>query len=89
MSHPIITEKDTEAIVIIERVCSILSLLGGLFVIISFSVLDAFRQRAINRMVFFATFGNILTNVATLMTTSFTDATNSFGCQLQGFLIQV
>lgn len=84
-----ITAEDTESVVVIERVCSILSLLGGLFVIISFSVSDAFRQRAINRMVFFATFGNILTNVATLMTTSFTESTNSFGCQLQGFLIQV
>lgn len=84
-----LTAEDTESVVVIERVCSILSLLGGLFVIISFSVSEAFRQRAINRMVFFATFGNMLTNVATLMTTSFTDATNSFGCQLQGFLIQV
>ncbi|KAK3949625.1 hypothetical protein QBC32DRAFT_219279 [Pseudoneurospora amorphoporcata] len=84
-----ITAEDTESIVVIERVCSILSLLGGLFVIISFSVSEAFRQRAINRMVFFATFGNMLTNVATLMTTSFTDTTDSFGCQLQGFLIQV
>lgn len=84
-----ITAADTESVVIIERVCSALSLLGGLFVIISFSVSDAFRQRAINRMVFFATFGNMLTNVATLMTTAFTDDINSFGCQLQGFLVQV
>ncbi|EGO55229.1 hypothetical protein NEUTE1DRAFT_131048 [Neurospora tetrasperma FGSC 2508] len=85
----IITPEDTESIVVIERVCSALSLLGGLFVITSFSVSDAFRQRAINRMVFFATFGNILTNVATLMTTAFTDDINSFGCQFQGFLVQV
>lgn len=85
----VITPEDTESIVVIERVCSALSLLGGLFVITSFSVSDAFRQRAINRMVFFATFGNILTNVATLMTTAFTDNINSFGCQFQGFLVQV
>lgn len=40
-------------------------------------------------MVFFATFGNMLTNVATLMTRSYTPFIDSFGCQLQGFLIQV
>jgi hypothetical protein len=40
-------------------------------------------------MVFYATFGNMLTNVATLMTTSYLSNIDSFGCQLQAFLIQV
>ncbi|KAL1842949.1 hypothetical protein VTJ49DRAFT_3590 [Mycothermus thermophilus] len=84
-----LSEADTARIIAIERGCSAISLMGCLFVLITFTVSDAFRQRAINRMVFYATFGNMLTNVATLMTTSFTHSVDSFGCQLQAFLIQV
>ncbi|KAK4131267.1 hypothetical protein BT67DRAFT_388597 [Trichocladium antarcticum] len=84
-----LSDEDIASIVAIERGCSTLSLLGCIFVLVTFSVSDAFRQRAINRMVFYATFGNMLTNVATLMTTSYTSNVNSFGCQFQGFLIQV
>ena len=84
-----ITEEDADIMVSIERGCSVVSLMGCLFVLVTFSCSSAFRQRAINRMVFFATFGNMLTNVATLMTRTYTNQTDSFGCQLQGFLIQV
>ncbi|KAH6623089.1 hypothetical protein F5144DRAFT_657239, partial [Chaetomium tenue] len=84
-----LSPEDAASIIAIERACSALSLVGCLFVLVTFSLSDAFRQRAINRMVFYATFGNMLTNVATLMTTSFTHNVDSFGCQLQGFLIQV
>jgi len=84
-----ITEEDAEAIIAIERVGSVFSLLGCLFVLVTFSCSSAFRLRAINRMVFFATFGNMFTNVATLMTRTYTPYVDSFGCQLQAFLIQV
>jgi hypothetical protein len=84
-----LTERDLEAVVNIERACSVFSLLGCVFVLVTFSCSAAFRLRAINRMVFFATFGNMLTNVATLMTRSYTSHVDSFGCQLQAFLIQV
>ncbi|KAK3984544.1 hypothetical protein QBC44DRAFT_12151 [Cladorrhinum sp. PSN332] len=84
-----LSEHDTDLIVAIERGCSAISLIGCVFVLATFSCSDAFRQRAINRMVFYATFGNMLTNVATLMTRSFTLNDDSFGCQLQAFLIQV
>lgn len=84
-----LSPEDAASIIAIERACSALSLAGCLFVLVTFSLSDAFRQRAINRMVFYATFGNMLTNVATLMTTSYTHNVDSFGCQLQGFLIQV
>lgn len=84
-----ITEEDTCAVAVIERVCSTFSLMGCLLVLVTFSCSDAFRQRAINRMVFYATFGNMLANVATLMTRDFIDDANSPGCQLQAFLIQV
>ncbi|KAK3317226.1 hypothetical protein B0T19DRAFT_287684 [Cercophora scortea] len=84
-----ISDQEANAIVAIERVCSAFSLLGCVFVITTFSISPAFRQRAINRLVFFATFGNMLTNIATLMTRSYTLSVNSFGCQFQAFLIQV
>lgn len=84
-----LSEQDADAIVAIERVCSVFSLMGCLLVLLTFSCSAAFRQRAINRMVFFATFGNMFTNVATLMTRTYTLDVDSFGCQLQSFLIQV
>ncbi|AEO68381.1 uncharacterized protein THITE_2130131 [Thermothielavioides terrestris NRRL 8126] len=84
-----ISAEDAESVVAIERTCSALSFLGCVFVLVTFSLSDAFRQRAINRLVFYATFGNMLTNVATLMTTTYIDDVDSFGCQLQAFLIQV
>ena len=84
-----ITEQDTDAIIVIERICSVFSLMGCAFVLVSFSCSAPFRQRAINRMVFFATFGNMFTNVATLMTRNYARSVDSFGCQLQAFLIQV
>lgn len=84
-----LTPEDTQSIIAIERACSAISLAGCLFVLVTFSVSDAFRQRAINRMVFCATWGNFLVTVATLMTTSYTSSVDSFGCQLQAFLIQV
>ncbi|KAL2174101.1 uncharacterized protein P884DRAFT_280492 [Thermothelomyces heterothallicus CBS 202.75] len=84
-----VPHEDAQRIIAIERTCSALSFLGCVFVLVTFALSDAFRQRAINRMVFYATFGNMLTNVATLMTTTYTHKPDSFGCQLQGFLIQV
>ncbi|GAB1318055.1 Cyclic AMP receptor 1 [Madurella fahalii] len=84
-----LSAEDAASVIAIERACSAISLMGCIFVLVTFAVSDAFRQRAINRMVFYATFGNMLTNVATLMTTSYTHSVDSFGCQLQAFLIQV
>lgn len=84
-----ITPDEADVIVAIERICSVFSLLGCVFVLATFTFSPAFRQRAINRLVFLATFGNMLTNVATLMTRSYVGNLGSFGCQLQAFLIQV
>jgi hypothetical protein len=75
------------AISVIERVGSVLSLIGCVFIIITFTASTAFRK-PINRLVFYASFGNMLTNVATLIARAYTDSLNSAGCQLQGFLVQ-
>jgi hypothetical protein len=76
-----------EAISIIERVCSVLSLLGSSFVIGTF-VLSKTFHKPINRLVFYASFGNMMSNVGTLMSRSYTDQPNSAGCQAQAMLIQ-
>ncbi|KAI2609289.1 family A G protein-coupled receptor-like protein [Hypoxylon sp. NC1633] len=83
-----LTEGEFEAITIIERVGSVFSLLGSLFVIITFSFSKAFHK-PINRLVFYASFGNMMTNVGALMSREYVMQVDSVGCQLQGFLIQM
>lgn len=83
-----LSAQQIRTIIIIERAASILSLIGCTFVITTFCVSDKFRK-PINRLVFFATFGNILTNVATLMSRAGVEAGGKSGlCQTQAFLIQ-
>ncbi|KAK4120623.1 hypothetical protein N657DRAFT_579336 [Parathielavia appendiculata] len=84
-----VSPNDVQSVIAIEQACSTLSLLGCCFVLATFSLSDAFRQRAVNRLVFLATFGNLMTNVATLMTTSYTHNPDSPACQVQALLIQV
>lgn len=73
---------------IIERVCSVFSLLGCVFIIGTFCASKSFHK-PINRLVFYASFGNMMTNVATLMARSYLGDTGSAGCQFQAFLIQM
>lgn len=77
-----------DVVSILERTCSVFSLLGSVMVITTFSISKAFHK-PINRLVFYASFGNLMTNVATLMARSFINNVNSAGCQFQAFLIQM
>lgn len=88
MSSATKTPGELLALSLIERVCSVLSLLGCIFIIVTFALSSAFRK-PINRLVFYASIGNMLCNVGTLMSTSYIDSPNSIGCQAQGFLIQM
>jgi hypothetical protein len=83
-----ITVSQLDALSIIERACSVFSLLGCVFIIGTFCASKAFHK-PINRLVFYASFGNLMTNVATLMARSYVGDTNSAGCQFQAFLIQM
>ncbi|KAI1768709.1 family A G protein-coupled receptor-like protein [Hypoxylon sp. FL1150] len=87
MAHDL-TLSQLEAISIIERVGSVCSLLGCVFVILTFIFSKAFRK-PINRLVFYASFGNMMTNVGTLMSREYVSQLDSFACQFQGFLIQM
>jgi hypothetical protein len=72
-----------------RRVTSVLSLIGTSFIIATFLISTDYHK-PINRLVFYASFGNIITNVATLVSTSSIHAgATSPLCQLQAFLIQM
>ncbi|PHH75468.1 hypothetical protein CDD83_4401 [Cordyceps sp. RAO-2017] len=83
-----LTLEQRNAISVIERACSVLSLLGCIFTIVTFCSSRAFHK-PINRLVFYASFGNMMTNVGTLMSRAYLPELDSFGCQFQSFLIQM
>lgn len=83
----VLSQGVLNAITIIERVGSVLSVIGCIFIIVTFLSSSAFRK-PINRLVFYASFGNMLVNVGTLIARAFVDKVNSPGCQFQAFLIQ-
>lgn len=84
-----LTQDQFRAIEITERLTSTLSLVGTSYIIVTFLTSHAFRK-PINRLVFYAAWGNIVCNVGTLMSRSGIHAgEGSALCQLQGFLIQV
>lgn len=72
-----------------ERVSSVFSVCGSLFVIGTYLYSEAFHK-PINRLVFYASWGNMATNVATLISRSgITAGVTSPLCQLQAFIIQM
>ncbi|KFY76537.1 hypothetical protein V499_03828 [Pseudogymnoascus sp. VKM F-103] len=83
------TEQELANIQLAERISSVFSILGCFFVIVTFSSMKIFRK-PINRLVFFATFGNLVTNLATLISrSSILAGQNSSLCQFQAFIIQM
>ncbi|KAG4261458.1 hypothetical protein FPRO03_11475 [Fusarium proliferatum] len=73
-----VTASAASAISAIERTCSVPSLLGSLFIIATFCSSKLFHK-PISRMLFYASFGNMMSNVATLMSKSFLDQPDSAG----------
>jgi hypothetical protein len=86
--HSGVTEAQLNALVQIERVNSGLSVVGCVFIVVTFLVSKSFH-RPINRLVFYASAGNLLTNIATIISRSAVDNENGFLCQGQAFLIQL
>ncbi len=83
-----LTEGQLKAIDIIERVNSSLSVVGCLFIVVTFLSSSAFHK-PINRLVFFASVGNIMTSIATLISRAALGNLTGALCQFQGFLIQM
>ncbi|KAB8234649.1 putative cAMP receptor-like protein [Aspergillus alliaceus] len=83
-----LSEQQLYAISATERVCSAISLTGTTIIVISFLGSNAFRK-PINRLVFYASWGNLMTNIATVISQSGIHmGLNSPLCQFQAFLIQ-
>ncbi|KAJ0139627.1 Fusaric acid cluster transcription factor FUB10 [Fusarium oxysporum f. sp. albedinis] len=81
-----LTTSDVKLITIIQQVCSVLSLVGCLFIIATFCLCDAFHK-PINRLVFYASFGNIMASICFIMADSFIREPDGAGCQTQAFLL--
>jgi hypothetical protein len=82
------TAAQRYAIETAERVASVFSVTGAIFIITTF-LADANFRKPINRLVFYAAWGNLFTNVATLIARSAIPlGEKSSLCQFQGLLIQ-
>ncbi|KAI5462041.1 hypothetical protein BGZ63DRAFT_453289 [Mariannaea sp. PMI_226] len=78
---------DPSVLSTIERVGSCFSLLGCCFIISTFCFSKAFHK-PINRLVFYASIGNLIVTVGTLIGTTYIEHIDSAGCQMQAFMIQ-
>lgn len=83
-----LSEDQLHAITMIERVNSGLSIVGCVFIALTFMFSKAFHK-PINRLVFYASLGNIMTNIATLISRDAVNNEKGALCQVQGFLIQM
>jgi hypothetical protein len=84
-----LTDTQVNIIRATERTASVLSLLGTAFIISTFTVNKNFHK-PINRLVFYACFGNVMANIGTIISTSgVTSGSDGPLCQFQGFLIQM
>ena len=81
-----LTLSDIKLITIIQQVCSVMSLVGCIFIISTFLLCDAFNK-PINRLVFYASFENIMASICFIMADSFIDNPDGAGCQTQGFIL--
>ncbi|KAL8791233.1 MAG: hypothetical protein Q9213_000190 [Squamulea squamosa] len=90
---PLIQPKPTpgqvNALMITERVVSVFSIIGILFILVTFYFLSSFNK-PINRLVFYASFGNLGMNIACLISEDGILAGEASPlCQFQAFLIQM
>ncbi|KAL8917206.1 MAG: hypothetical protein Q9208_008108 [Pyrenodesmia sp. 3 TL-2023] len=84
-----ITQAQSNAMSITERVVSSLSIVGILFILFTFYFLKTFHK-PINRLIFFASFGNLGMNIACFIAEDgIVQGTGSSLCTFQAFLIQM
>jgi hypothetical protein len=83
-----LNERQYQVLNAIERASSIISLAASSFVVASFIKSSRFRT-PINRLIFYATLGNVLINAATLIASSgISRGVESPLCQFQAFALQ-
>ncbi|KAL8994352.1 MAG: hypothetical protein Q9169_005659 [Polycauliona sp. 2 TL-2023] len=87
--EPLMSTSQLHALEVTERVASVLSLLAAVCIILTFVLSSKFRK-PVNRLIFYASWGNLFANAATLISRSGVRAgPNSALCQFQAFLIQM
>lgn len=84
----LLTSSQQQGITALARVCSSISLLACIFVILTYSLQRTFRT-FVNRFIFYASVGNVVCCIATLMARGPVSEPDSASCQVQGFLIQM
>lgn len=86
---PSLTDNQVLALAITERISSCVSILGIIFILATYLFSRSFNK-PINRLIFFASWGNLGDNIGTLISQAGPAAgQDSALCQLQGFLIQM
>ena len=84
-----LTDNELRSLETVERVASCFSLIGAIFIFLTFVASSNFR-RPVNRLIFNASWGNTLGNIATLVSLSGPRSGQaSHLCQFQAFLIQM
>ncbi|KAL9598176.1 MAG: hypothetical protein Q9219_004673 [cf. Caloplaca sp. 3 TL-2023] len=84
-----LTQAQTNTLATTERVVSVFSILGIFFILFTFYCLKSFHK-PINRLIFFASFGNLGMNIACLIAEDGIAAGSTSGlCTFQAFLIQM
>lgn len=86
-----LTEGQLNGLSIVERTCSVLSLIGIAFIVTTFLLSRGFHK-PINRLIFYASVGNLGTNIGTIISRAPIDGasiTHPHLCQFQAFLIQM
>jgi hypothetical protein len=84
-----LTVKQGLALDTLERVMSLMSLIGCLLLILTFLTTKTLRARSFNRLLFLAACGNIFSNVATFIGHSGIRGGDHSGlCKFQATLIQ-
>lgn len=84
-----LTQAQTNALAATERVVSVFSIFGIFFILLTFYFLKSFHK-PINRLIFFASFGNLGMNIACLIAEDgIANGPTSGLCTFQAFLIQM
>ena len=84
-----LNDSQTQALVITERINAVVSLLGIAFILSTY-LFTPYFNKPINRLVFYATWGNLGSHVASLISEAGPNAgPNAPLCQFQAFLVQM
>jgi hypothetical protein len=84
-----LTMDQDRTLMVVERTMSTISIAATIFVLATFILFDELKRKTFNRLLFLASWGNIMSNIATLIGRSGVIAGNSSAtCKVQATLIQ-